>query len=393
MSKHARLLLMLSAIALMRGTLAAGIEVTVLTIEGEERKETLVESDAGLRFEGATALKDVAEITLAPRSAPPQGHVLYLRNGDVLYNVKIISGDDTKVKVTSDAAGALTLDNQFIHAFTFLGKEWPASDVVDVFLKGPKSKEDLLLQPKGDTTPGYLEKFSDKDFSFNAGGQSRTFMFENTAALRLAPLEELKPVAGQVATVELRDGSRISGKILGLTTKALRVEAISGQEWPVAIDGVSGIEFKGGKMVHMSDLTPRAVDERPYIGGVPLIYKWRKDKAASGGKLATAAKDYERGIGVHSYSKLTYELSGNYAKFLCDAGLDVTAQSGAVSNWKVLIDGKAAAEGVAKSGEKAQAVSIDVKGAKQLELICDFGPDETDSGDLLNWAGARLIKP
>jgi len=380
-------------LAALRTATAGGIEVTVLTIDGEERKETLAESNAGLKLEGTTALKDVAEITLAPRSAPAPGNALYLRNGDVLYNIKIVSGDDSKVKITTESAGALTIDNKFIHAFTFSGKDRPSSEAINDFLKGAKSKEDLLLLPKGDTNSGYVEKFSDKEVTFNAGGQTRAHAFEAVAALRLAPLEDLKAVTDPVATVELRDGSRITGKITALAEKTLKIETLTAQTWPVAIDSVSSIEFKGGKLVYVSDLAPASVEQKPFVGGVPLIYKWRKDKSATGGKLSSATKEYERGIGVHSYCKLTYELGGQFAKFMSDAALDNAAPSGTEASWKVLVDGKTVAEGVAKSGEKPQAINVDVKGAQKLELICDYGPDASDAGDLLNWGGARLIKP
>jgi hypothetical protein len=31
--------------------------------------------------------------------------------------------------------------------------------------------------------------------------------------------------------------------------------------------------------------------------------------------------------------------------------------------------------------------------ARQLELVCDYGPDDDDAGDHLDWANARLLKP
>jgi hypothetical protein len=63
-----------------------------------------------------------------------------------------------------------------------------------------------------------------------------------------------------------------------------------------------------------------------------------------------------------------------------------------VFNWKISVDGKEAASGVAKPGEPAKPQKIDVKDAKELELVCDYGPDEDDAGDHFDWANARLIK-
>ena len=58
-----------------------------------------------------------------------------------------------------------------------------------------------------------------------------------------------------------------------------------------------------------------------------------------------------------------------------------------------VVDAKEVKAGIAKAGEKAQAVKVVLAGAQRLELICDYGPDDDDAGDNLDWANARLIKP
>jgi hypothetical protein len=155
---------------------------------------------------------------------------------------------------------------------------------------------------------------------------------------------------------------------------------------------LSNITFKGGKLVYLSELTPTAIEEKPYVGGMPVVYRWRRDRSVTGGNLAIGGKTYERGLGVHSYCRLEYNLAGQYAKFLCDVGLD-DAATGGLCDWKVLLDGKEAAGGTAKPGHKAEAVRLDLKGVQQLALLCDYGPDESDAGDFLDWGGARLVKP
>lgn len=90
---------------------------------------------------------------------------------------------------------------------------------------------------------------------------------------------------------------------------------------------------------------------------------------------------------------MTYDLGGAYARFLTEVGMDASAPPKAVCSWKVLVDGKEGAAGTSKAGGEKTPLKIDVTGAKQLELICDYGPDEDDSGDRLDFAKARLIKP
>ena len=375
-------------------TSAMALDVTVVTLEGDEKGGAL----SGLNEnevkvgDASIPLKNIAEISVAARPAPSASTTLYLRNNDVIRNVKILQGDDTKLKFSSDAFGEQSLDNKYIRAIAFAIKDGPNADAIDSFVTAAPPKEDLLLMPKGDTVSGFFEKFTDKDVSFNAGGQSRAYSFEQVAAFRLAPLDELKPREGFLATIELREGSTVTGKLTGLAEDALKFEILNGQAVSVKTEALSSIKFKGGKLVYLSDLSPSSVDEKPYVGGAPMVYRWRKDKSAAAGKLALGSKEYARGIGVHSYSKLTYALDGGYEKFFCDVGIDALVSSGECS-WRVMVDGREAAAGSAKAGDKPQILKIDVKNAKQLELICDYGADENDAGDHLNWANARLIKP
>ena len=373
----------------------AGGEVTLVTLEGEEQRHSLTGlSETELQLElGAVPLKDITAIVFAPRPAtPPDTTALHLRNGDVLSNITILGGDESKLTLKAEALGELKLDYKFLQAVTFYGKERPAADALEAFLKAAPPKEDQLLTAKGETISGYLEKFSSKEISVNSGGQSRAYPFEQLAAFRFAPLEEYKARAELRGAIELRDGSRVTGRLLELKDGKLRFEALNGQTWELAVETLSSITFKGGKLVYLSELTPGAVEEKPYVGGMPVVYRWRRDRAVTGGKLSIGSKTYEKGLGVHSFSRLEYNLAGQYAKLLCDVGLDDAAPGG-LCDWKVLLDGKEAAAGTAKPGNKGEVVRLDLKGVQQLALVCDYGPDNSDAGDCLDWAGARLVKP
>src|SRR5690349_20730345 len=134
----------LVALSSSLGIHAADVEVGVTTLEGEEKRGNLQNiSEAEVQLDsGKIAIKDVASIGFPSRSAPAQsGVTVHLRNGDVLNNATVVSGDDSKINIKSDAFGEMTLENKFIHGLTFPTKERPAGDAVDAFLKGPKPKE------------------------------------------------------------------------------------------------------------------------------------------------------------------------------------------------------------------------------------------------------------
>jgi hypothetical protein len=327
---------------------AAPLEATVITLEGEEQRQTITALSATELSAGATTmpLKDMASIVFGPRgTAAASDASLHLRNGDVLANVKIVAGDESKLTFGSEMGGELKLEYKFLRGITFVGKERPKTDVIEGFLKGPPPKEDQLLTAKGETISGYLEKFSDKDISFNAGGQKRTYPYEQLAAFRLAPLEEYKPNAEFLAAIELRTGSHITGKLIALKDGKLAFEALNGQPWSVAVEALASISFTGGRLVYLSDMTPSAVEEKPYVGGMPVVYRWRRDRSVTDGPITIAGKTYEKGIGVHSYARLEYGLGGQYAKFLSDVGVDAAAPGSGVCAWKALADGKELAAG------------------------------------------------
>jgi hypothetical protein len=368
-------------------------DVTVVTLEGEERKGQLEEiSPAGFKLStGMANMAEIAEVRFAPLAAAP-GIVLHLRNGDEL-RVAIVSGDDAKLKVKNPALGDLDIGNQFWRALVFVPKVSPDKAAVDEFLQAAPSQEDLILMPSGDKQNGIFETFNDKEVQFNVGNVTKPYAYDTIAAFRMAPIKEYTAPKDFRATIDLRDGSRLTGKLAALKDNKVSFEAIDGATWSVSTDAIRSIRFQGGKLAYLSDLQPKNVEEKSFVGGMPFIFSWKPDRSATGEPLNISGTSYERGLGVHSYSKLTYDLNGQYAKFLCDVGLDASVVGSSVCAWKVIVDGKEIAAGSAKPLSSPQPLKLEIANAKQLELICDYGADDDDAGDHLNWANARLIKP
>ena len=386
---------LLAGVALLPRAHAEAIAVTVVSVEGDERNTVLEGvSENGFKFQdgGTVAAKDIAEVRFnSAAAAEPAKCTLYLRNGDQL-KVTIVSGNDSTLKVKSDALGEMTIDNTFVDGLIFAQKDPTPQDALDEFMKITPN-EDLLLLPKGDAARGALEKVTDKDLNFNVEKQSKTYAFDQVVGVRLVPLDAYKPPAGLLATILLADGSRLTGKLQELEGTALKFEGIDSKPWKVPATSVKSVAFKGGNLVYVSDLTPKSLEEKPYVGGVPVVFHWRRDQSVTGRPLTISGKSFDKGVGVHSYTRLTYDLAGQYAKFLANVGIDTSAPQSAVCSWKISLDGKEAASGIAKANEPAKLVKLEVKDAKELELVCDYGPDNDDAGDHLDWGNARLIKP
>jgi hypothetical protein len=106
--------------------------------------------------------------------------------------------------------------------------------------------------------------------------------------------------------------------------------------------------------------------------------------------LSLDGKSYGRGLGVHSDSKLVYDLGGQYLTFITDLGIDdeVGNKGGVV--FKIYTDGTLVYNSGKMTGaSKTQTAMVDVGGVKELWLVVDNAGDGYDN-DHADWANARL---
>ena len=102
---------------------------------------------------------------------------------------------------------------------------------------------------------------------------------------------------------------------------------------------------------------------------------------------------FDRGIGLHTESRLTYDLAGRYRRFEALVGLDDQTGKGGSARVRVLVDGKSVDLGAADLTGRREplAVRVDLTGAKELTLVAEFGERGGVRGHV-NWANARLVK-
>ncbi len=142
--------------------------------------------------------------------------------------------------------------------------------------------------------------------------------------------------------------------------------------------------------VYVSDLTP---SETPINGWGPIeLDSSNGEQAAGDGQTITLnGVTYDKGLGVHSYSEVTYDLGSQYTRFLSDVGVDDEANGTVV--FRVLGDGvELYNSGVVAGNSPTQTVDVDVSGVNQLKLIVEDAGDG-DGMDHADWAGARLAQP
>ena len=110
--------------------------------------------------------------------------------------------------------------------------------------------------------------------------------------------------------------------------------------------------------------------------------------------LRLAGSTYDKGVGLHSHSRLTYAVPPGCRRFDALVGLDDRAGRQGSVRVRVLADGKPLDLGgdreLTADGGPLR-VNVDVGGVKELTLEVDFGKGGPVQ-DHVDWADARFVK-
>ena len=109
--------------------------------------------------------------------------------------------------------------------------------------------------------------------------------------------------------------------------------------------------------------------------------------------LRIGSKTFTRGLGMHANSLTVIELGKGCKSFKCQVGADLndpTRAAGGSVVFVVKTDGKERFRSkILKPGDEPLAVSVDLNGARKLELITDVSINGF-TGDHADWADARI---
>jgi hypothetical protein len=196
---------------------------------------------------------------------------------------------------------------------------------------------------------------------------------------------------GPYARVVLGNGSRIS-LASGKSEGALLVgKTLFGGRVELPLDQVIALDIYQGRAVYLSDLKPVKYEFTPYLD---ITWPYQQDRSVAGNPLKLVTGVFDKGLGMHSESRITYRLGGEYQWFEATVGLDEATGRLGSAGIGVLVDGKPQNLG---SEEDLTFLSplrylrLKVAGARELTLLVHFGR-QGDVQDHVDWADARLIK-
>ncbi|HEX5272612.1 MAG TPA: NPCBM/NEW2 domain-containing protein [Gemmataceae bacterium] len=251
---------------------------------------------------------------------------------------------------------------------------------------------DRVLLRNGDAVEGVLVGLDDKALRLEVNRKQLTVERAKVAAVALnTELSTTLRPKGAYGRLVLRDGTRLSlASAACADGRTLTGETLFKTPVSVPLDDLVALRVEGGPAVYLSELKARKFEHTPYLGAA---WPYVLDGSADRRDLRLGGSTFDRGIGMHTESRLTYDLGGRYRRFEALVGLDDQTGKGGSARVRVLIDGKPADVGGADlaGGRDPIAVRLDVTGAKQLTLVAEFGERGGVRGHV-DWAGARLVK-
>lgn len=405
-----------------RALAQAPTAVRVQDLAGQTRSGKLIEiSDSNIRMEGQPVIDwkrlDVLRIDWLsqPESLLEDSPQLLLANGDRLgirptsMTEELLRGKWEKFPAWPDVEVPLeTLRGALLN---------PPRNALErsqaiVRLRDQQETQDCFYLSNGDRLLGQLEGFEVPMPNDTAEGdatkatiQAAKGSFRLTTAtgkITLAAatvrsfgmnpeLTSFPPTKGLSALLTLNDGSLLTVHSVRLDGKGtLHCHAAFGSEMTFPVEHLVSLQFLGDRIVYLSDLDPEQFTSTPYLS---RTWPLKRNQNAIGGPPRLGAREYARGLGMHSQSLATYSLGGKYLSFQTTIGIDgVTEGRGSVI-FRVLADGKPLFTSDVVRGKTApiKVGPLPMTGVQKLTLAVDFA-DQGDILDHADWCDAVLIK-
>jgi hypothetical protein len=197
----------------------------------------------------------------------------------------------------------------------------------------------------------------------------------------------------------LRDGSMLHGIIRAWGEGSVRIRhRVLDREFTLEESNILSVTMMNGRYIYLSDMEFGAPpEERPYylpddFDYETYMFRVRRDRAQGGGPIRIGGRVYPKGLGVHSISRLHFDLNRGYTRFMADIGLDDSAGELGSVEFKVYADGELVYEsGVVRRTSGVRSIDIDVLNVRRLTLVVTAA-DNADIQDRANWANAKVVR-
>jgi hypothetical protein len=326
-----------------------------------------------------------------PLPPMPAGEHVVFANGDrVPGRVGGLDGERLQLRFGKEA---LSLPLSALSVIWLAAPDGAEPDRLLRRLAAESRTRDVVLLRNGDSVEGIVTGFDARAVRLEVNRKELSVERGKVAAVALNTelTTTLKPKAAYARLV-LRDGTRLSlASAACADGKTLSGETLFKAAVSFPVEDVVALAVQGGPAVYLSELKAKKFEHTPYLSA---SWPYVLDGSVDGRDLRLGGSTFDRGVGLHTESRLTYDLAGRYRRFEALVGLDDKAGKGGSARVRVRVDGKPQDVGsdkdiTARTGPLP--VRVDVTGAKELTLVVEFGERGGVRGHV-NWADARLIK-
>jgi hypothetical protein len=329
------------------------------------------------------------ELPLPQGGAPPERPVVVieLRSGGRVLATNVSLADD-KCQIEWSGGDPLSVPIDAVRAIRL--EPATASADFDKALAAPSPDLDRLLikadDGKLETVTGLVDSLTAVDVKFELEGVTRTVPRNKLFAIVVA-----QPDAGESippALVILNDGSQIGGELVSLADGKASVQVAGGGKATIPWAGVQRVLIRSSRVAFLSDLKPTAAEQQAIA---TIARPWQRDKSVLGKPLTLGRRVFEKGIGVHSRSLLTFDAEGEYDVLAATIGIDAETGGKGDCIFTVLGDGQPIFSQRMKGADEAQDIAVPIAGLQQVTLLVEPGVD-LDLADHADWCDARFIK-
>ncbi len=341
-------------------------------------------------------LRDLVRISAGQGMGAPRARdgVLRLVGGDFLYG-RLAETEEGAVTLETPGLGSVPVPLDRIVAWEppafRLGRGAARLDAglaVASPLVGDELDEDVVLLNNGDVARGFVTAIDEAGVTLERDTEQAVISTDLVVAVRLVEPAPVR-VDGPYVVVQLARSGRLTVTDLNWSGKSIRVQPSFGPPRRIDADRVVRVDVFGGRWERLSARTPINESQTPMLA---LTWPYRVNENVRGGAMLVGGERFDSGLGVHSRSSLTFALDDETQEFVTWFGMD--DDSGPLADVDVLIrvDGSPRFESKhVRRGTLHGPVRIDVRRAKELELIVDFG-ENGDLQDRFNWIEPALIR-
>jgi hypothetical protein len=294
-----------------------------------------------------------------------------------------------KIKIEWQSGPPLELPIDIVRGLQIVSL--PNSKEYEESLATPAATLDRALIKNDDgqisSISGLIESLDADNLTLDINGLKR-----NLARSKLSGIVFAQPAPSTQKprfTVEFRDRSQIAGDKLAIAdgkgTLTIAPQAEAHFNWP----DVYEVSVRSPRLEYLSDWPSLQEQQTPIV---TPPFPAQRDKSVSGGRLqVNSVERFDKGLGVHARSAITFGTQGKWDTFKAKIGLDDEADGKGDCIFQVLADGKSIYEQRKTGHDPTTDVKLPITGCQELTLLVEPGVG-LDLADHANWCDARLIK-